>query len=143
MAFAKLDTNLSYWKKQTKPLFPDLAWNIPEQKTGQINIIGGNSQSFHSVIRLAEFINHNFPIREVSVCLPDALRGQLPPLGNINFAPSTSSGSFAKSGELRTALKSGDFTILAGDLSKNSATAIALGDAITNLLENKIGRAHV
>ncbi len=136
MAFAKLDTNLSYWKKQTKPLFPDLAWNIPEQKTGQINIIGGNSQSFHSVIRLAEFINHNFPIREVSVCLPDALRGQLPPLGNINFAPSTSSGSFAKSSELRTALKSGNFTILAGDLSKNSATAIALGDAITNLLEN-------
>ena len=135
MAFAKLDTNLSYWQKQTKPLFPDLAWNIPEQKTGQINIIGGNSQSFHSVVRLAEFLNQNFPLREVSIYLPDVLRSQLPPLANLNFAPSTSSGSFAKSGELRASFKTGDFTILAGDFSKNSATAIALSDAITHHLE--------
>lgn len=136
MAFAKLDTNLSYWQKQTKPLFPDLAWNIPEQKTGQINVIGGNSQSFHSVIRLAEFLGQNFPLREVSVYLPDALRGQLPPLANLNFAPSTSSGSFAKSGDLRASFKTGDFTILAGDFSKNSATAIALSEAIANYLDN-------
>lgn len=135
MAFAKLDTNLSYWQKQTKPLFPNLAWNIPEQKTGQINVIGGNSQSFHAIIRLAEFLNQNFPLREVSISLPDALRGQLPPLQNINFAPSTNSGSFAKSSELRQTFKSGDFTIIAGDLSKNSATAIALSDAITAHLE--------
>lgn len=134
MTFAKLDTNLSYWQKQTKPLFPDLAWNIPEQKTGQINIIGGNSQNFHSIIRLAEFLGHNFPLREVSVYLPDALRGQLPPLPNIIYAPSTSSGSFAKSVDLRASLKTGDFIILAGDLSKNSATAIALSDAITSHL---------
>lgn len=136
MAFAKLDTNLSYWQKQTKPLFPDLTWNIPEQRTGQINVIGGNSQSFHSVVRLAEFLNQNFPLREVSVYLPDALRSQLPPLPNLIFAPSTSSGSFAKSGDLRASLKTGDFTILAGDFSKNSATTIALSDAITNHLEN-------
>lgn len=131
MAFAKIDTNLSYWKKQTEPLFPDLAWNIPEQKTGQLNIVGGNSQSFHSVVRLAEFLEHNFPLRSVSVYLPDSLRGQLPPLPNLTFAPSTSSGSFAKSAELRTSLTTGDFTIFAGDFSKNSATAIALSDAIT------------
>lgn len=136
MAFAKLDTNLSYWQKQQKPLYPDLAWNIPEQKTGGVNIIGGNSQSFHSVVRLAEFLNNNFPLREVSLYLPDALRGQLPPLPNLTFAPSTSSGSFAKSAELRASLKSGDFSILAGDFSKNSATAIALSDAITQLLES-------
>ena len=135
MAFAKLDTNLSYWQKQTKPLFPDLAWNIPEQKTGQINIIGGNSQSFHPIVRLAEFLNQNFPLREVSIYLPDVLRSQLPPLVNLNFAPSTSSGSFAKSGELRASFKTGNFTILAGDFSKNSATTIALSDAITHHLE--------
>lgn len=134
MTFAKLDTDLSYWQKQTKPLFPDLAWNIPEQKTGQVNVIGGNSQSFHSVVRLAEFLSHNFPLREVAVYLPDALRSQLPPLPNLNFAPSTSSGSFTKSSELRTSFKSSDFAILAGDLSKNSATAIALSDAITSHL---------
>lgn len=136
MAFAKLDTNLSYWQKQTMPLFPDLAWNIPEQKTGQINVIGGNGQNFHSVIRLAEFLNQNFPLREVSVYLPDILRGQLPLLPNIIFAPSTSSGSFAKSSDLRACLKTGDFTLLAGDFSKNSATAIALSDAIASHLES-------
>lgn len=136
MAFAKLDNNLSYWQKQVKPLFPDLAWNIPEQKTGQITVIGGDSQSFHSVIRLAEFLDHNFPLREVSIFLPDTLRGQLPPLPNITFAPSTESGSFAKSFDLRSSVKTGDFTLLAGDLSKNSATAIALSDAITSLIAN-------
>lgn len=136
MAFAKLDNNLSYWQKQVKPLFPDLAWNIPEQKTGQITVIGGNSQSFHSVIRLAEFLDHNFPLREVSIFLPDALRSQLPPLPNITFAPSTESGSFAKSFDLRSSVKTGDFTLLAGDLSKNFATAIAISDAITSLIAN-------
>lgn len=135
MAFAKLDTNLSYWQKQTKPIFPDLTWNIPEQKTGQVNIIGGNGQNFHSIIRLAEFLSQNFPLREVSIYLPDVLRGQLPPLPNIIFTPSTSSGSFAKSSDLRAGFKTGDFTLLAGDFSKNSATAIALSDAVTNHLE--------
>ncbi len=130
MAFAPINSDFSYWQKQTKPLFADLLWNIPEQKTGKINIIGGNSQNFHSVVRIAEFINQNFPIREIQLFLPDALRSQLPPLPFLNFLPSTNSGSFAKTFEVQHAFKNTDFTLLVGDLSKNSATAIAISDAI-------------
>ena len=134
MAFATINSDFSYWQKQTKPLFDDLIWNIPEQKTGHLTVIGGNSQSFSAVVRIAEFLNGNFPLKAVSTLLPDALRSQLPPLGNFLFAPSTSSGSFAKSGELNHYFAASDFNLLAGDLSKNSATAIALTDAITRTL---------
>ena len=32
MAFATISSDLSYWHKQSKPLFDNLIWNIPEQK---------------------------------------------------------------------------------------------------------------
>lgn len=136
MAFATINSDLSYWQKQVKPLFNDLIWNIPEQRTGQINIIGGNSQSFHPIIRIGEFLNQTFPLRNVQILLPDALRGQLPPIANINFAPSTNSGSLDKSPQLAEMFDSGDFIIVAGDLSKNSSTAIAISDAITTNLKH-------
>lgn len=130
MPFATIENNFPYWRKQERPLFEDLLWNIPEQKTGHVKVIGGNSQNFHVTIRLAEFLKQSFPLREVSVLVPDVLRGQLPPLGNIDFALSTNSGSFAKSAALNTAFSGADFTILPGDLSKNSATAVAISDAL-------------
>ncbi len=132
MAFATINSDFSYWQKQTKPLFEDLIWNIPEQKTGHINVIGGNSQNFHAIVRIGEFLNQTFPLQNVQIFLPDALRGQLPPITNLNFTPSTISGSFAKSSQLNEAFSSSDFTVLAGDLSKNSSTAIAISDAITS-----------
>lgn len=134
MAFATINSDFSYWRKQIKPLFEDLLWNIPEQKLNSINVIGGNSQNFHSIIRIAEFLSSHFPLRRVSTILPDTLQRALPPLPNINFVPSTDSGSFAKSDLLNLAFTSSDFTILAGDLSRNSATAIALTTAITKSL---------
>lgn len=130
MAFAPLNSDLSYWHKQTRPLFDDLIWNIPEQKTGHLAIIGGNSQNFSSVIRISEFINQSFPIKTLTTVLPDALRDKLPPLPNLDFLPSTASGSFAKSTALKLACTSPDATLLIGDLSKNSATTIALAETI-------------
>lgn len=130
MAFAEIKSDLSYWKKQAKPLFPDLAWNIPEQKTGRLAIIGGNSQNFSTVVRISEFINQTFPLKSVATILPDSLRGKLPPLPNLDFMPSTASGSFAKSAQLRIACESTDATLLIGDFSKNSETAVALASAI-------------
>ena len=52
--FATINRSFDYWQKQTKPLFTDLIWNIPEQKTGRVNVIGGNLQNFSTVIRTAE-----------------------------------------------------------------------------------------
>lgn len=130
MAFAKINSDLSYWKKQAKPLYSDLTWNIPEQKTGHVAIIGGNASGFSSVIRLSEFMSQNFPFSAITTILPDALRGKLPVLPGLEFAISTSSGSFAKSALLQSAFDASDAVLLAGDLSRNSETAIALSDMI-------------
>lgn len=130
MNFAKIDSDLSYWQKQTQPLFSDLLWNVPERKTGRLALVGGHQQSFATPVRLAEYITQRFPL-DVTTFLPDALRSQLPPLPNLTFCASTATGSFAKSSTLQTAFTDYDATLLVGDLSKNSATTIALSEAIT------------
>lgn len=122
---------LDYWQKITeKNPFSELEWNVPEQKTGTINIIGGNSNNFSGIIRSAEFANANFPIKKLNVLLPEPLKNKLPPLPNLNFLPATESGSFAKSSVLNTFVSNADFSIFIGDFSKNSATTIAIADAI-------------
>ena len=128
--FAALPTDLSYWQKQTKPLFADLLWNIPERHTGKAMVVGGNSNSFATPARTAEFLARTFPFAAVTTILPDALRNKLPPAANVEFAPSTESGSFAKSPVLEEFFTAADAVLVAGDLSKNSATAIALASAI-------------
>lgn len=128
--FAQINHDLSYWQKQAKPLFPDLAWNIPEQKFGRVSVVGGNAQSFSSVVRTAEFLAHNFPIKQVNTLLPESLRSKLPATENLNFATATTSGAFAKSFTLEETFASSDAVLLIGDLSRNAETTIALTDAI-------------
>ncbi len=124
---------LNYWQKQDKkPLFENLSWNIPEQKTGTVNIIGGNSQSFVAPIKTAEFISSNYPISRTNVILPDSLRNKVPPLPNIIMLESTDSGSFAKDKDLEKIIENADFSIFAGDMSKNSITTVAISEAIKN-----------
>lgn len=128
--FAPINSNLSYWQKQTKPLFADLAWNIPEQKTGSVAVVGGNSQSFSNIVRTAEFLSRTFPIKQVTTVLTDTLRNKLPVVENINFVKSTTSGSLAKSPELENYIYNSDATLIAGDLSKNAETAIAFAQVL-------------
>lgn len=130
MNFAPLSSDLSYWQNQSQPLYPDLSWNIPERKSGNIIVVGGNSQTFSTVIRISEYANQAFPFASVKTLLPDALRGKLPTLSNIELLPSTASGSFAESFQLKTYISRADATLVIGDLSKNSTTAVALADAI-------------
>ena len=120
-----------YWQKnQSNKLFQDLSWNIPEQKTGTFNIIGGNSSSFSSVIHSAEYLTKFFPIKNLSILLPESLKSKVPPLPEIAFLKATESGSFDKSPLLNEFVNSADFSIFIGDFSKNSATCIAISDAI-------------
>ena len=130
MTFAPVSFDLSYWQKAKQPLFTDLIWNLPERKTGRVAVLGGNSQSFSTPIRISEYLARQFPIQTVATLLPDALRPQLPPLPNLTFFPSTASGSFDRSPALRAALADPDAALFIGDLSKNSATTIALAEAI-------------
>ena len=123
---------MDYWKKQTEPLFRDLEWNFPEKKSNIVSIVGGNSNNFSNIVKLAEYLSTTYPVREPKVVLPDTLKTKLPALPDLNFTKSTDSGSFAKSKELNSIFKTSDFAILAGDFSKNSATSIALSEAISS-----------
>ena len=107
----------------------DILWNIPEQKTGIISILGGNSQNFSNIIKNSEYLS-KLPIKEVRTVLPDALKSKLPPLSELVYTKSTISGSFDKSPELIAAISDADLALLIGDFSKNSATTIAISDTI-------------
>lgn len=131
-----MTTDFPYWQKQTiSPLFPDLEWNTPEQKTGSLALIGGNSQNFSTIIKTAEFATNRLPLKSVHMLLPDALQGKLPPLADLTFAPSTDSGSFAPSSIITSTIDSVDFAILLGDLSRNSATAVAFANTFNDLIK--------
>lgn len=122
----------TYWHKQTKnkPLFPDLVWDRPENKSraGKLAIIGGNAHSF-SVPGSAYKYVEDAGIGAVRVLLPDALKkivGQV--LENGEYSPSNKSGGFNKqslSSWLDIALWS-DGVLIPGDLGRNSETMIVL-----------------
>lgn len=110
----------------------DLTWNIPEQKQGIVNVIGGNSQSFRTEVKIAEFLSQKYPIKEVKTVLPDSLKSTLPVLDNLVFLGSTESGSFANGEELKNVIDSGNFSLILGDFSKNRATEQAVASACEN-----------
>ena len=122
---------MEYFEKiTTRPEYADnMLWNIPEQPQGDLNIIGGNSNSFNTEIKIAEFLSKNYPIKNLKNILPDALKNKLPPLDNFLFLKSTDSGSFANEEELKIVLNSTDFNLILGDLSKNSVTLKAISGA--------------
>lgn len=120
---------MDYFSKIEENFYQDLKWNLPEQKHGTVNVIGGNAQSFRTEIRTAEFLSANYPVKEVRLILPDSLKNSLPELPNTTFLPSTDSGSFSDSQELRDVFSVSDFNLVLGDLSKNSVTISAIVSA--------------
>ncbi len=118
-----------YLQKFDQPVFTELFWNFPEQKTGQISVIGGHSQHFASIVKISEQLKQ-FPFKTIQTVLPDSLKNHLPPLPNFHFTPSTDSGSFANSKELIKIAQNTDFAFFAGHFSKNSATTLAIIDSI-------------
>lgn len=135
MNFAPLKSDFSYWQKQTKPLFSDLLWNIPEQKTDHIAVIGGNSQNFSAPIKISEYLEKTFPFASISTFLPNILRNKLPALPNLHFIKSTESGAIANSPELQPVFSTPNL-LFAGDLSKNSETSIALAQSLKDTLDS-------
>ena len=122
---------MEYFEKLDAPQ-TDLSWNIPEQKQGTVNIIGGNSQNFRTEIKIAEFLTSSYPIQALNVVLPDALKTKLPSLPNLLFLSSTDSGSLADGAELTSAINRADANLLLGDLSKNSVTSKVIASACTS-----------
>jgi hypothetical protein len=121
-----------FWHKQTidTPLYPDMLWSRPENRAyaGKLLIVGGNAYGFAAAGE-AYAASQKAGIGTARVLLPDALRktvGRVFEAGE--FAPSTPSGSFSQRalGELLPMAHWADATLLAGDLGRNSETAILL-----------------
>lgn len=122
----------TYWHKQRlgHPLFPDLVWSKPEnrQHAGKLLIIGGNLHGFAAPANAYQIAEKN-GVGVAKVLLPDALKktvGRI--LENGEYGPSTPSGSFNKQ-SLATWLDWtawSDAILLAGDLGRNSETAVAI-----------------
>lgn len=114
---------MDFLEKINENPYTDLYFNIPEeQKIGTALVIGGNGQNFRTVIKTAEFIMSKFPLKELKVALPDSLKGKLPPLDNLMFLKTTDVGSFSDTEELKAAIEANDFSLIIGDLSKNTVT---------------------
>ena len=124
----------TYWHKQGKsPLYPDLIWSRPENKqaAGKLLIIGGHAYGFSApAIAYQEAVAAG--IGSARVLIPDHIKKQLEhfqgPSLEITYAPSTPSGSFASRSlaEMHDGASWADGILLAGDLGKNSETAIVI-----------------
>ncbi|MBR2695606.1 hypothetical protein IKE86_01710 [Candidatus Saccharibacteria bacterium] len=122
-----------YWNKkgEASNIANDLAWNFPEQKQGIVSVVGGNREAFSTEVKITDYLAKYFPmIKTIKNHFPDVLKKQLPPLENIFFYPSTETGSFTPSNELTNSILDSNITIVSGDLSKNSLTAIGISRLI-------------
>lgn len=122
----------AYWFRQDteKPIFPDLVWSRPEHKAqaGKLLIVGGNA---HGFVDPAEAYGHAIKAGagSIRVMLPDAvhrLAGAVLP--EVEFAPSTPSGSFGQqaTAEIVAASAWADGILLVGNFGQNSETAVLL-----------------
>lgn len=125
-----------YWQVQTseKPLFPDVEWNRPEQRTlrGRLGIIGGNKLGFAGVAE-AYSTAYSAGAGEVKVLLPDILRKTIPAaITEAIFAPNNISGSLSKEalGDMQALGAWSTGILLAGDTGKSSETTVVYDDFI-------------
>ena len=123
---------MDFLHKLDENIFKDLYWNIPEQKQGKVNIIGGNAQSFRTSVKTAEYLLKNYPLANVNLVLPDILKTKLPPMPDTFYLKSTETGSFADSEELKNVMALADYSLIIGDLSKNTITGQAIASACEN-----------
>lgn len=123
-----------YWQRQTpgKPLFPDIEWNKPEQRSqaGKLGIIGGNKLGFLAVGD-AYGTATAAGVGQVRVLLPDILKKAVPAaITDIVYGASNPSGGLARdaAAEMGALGAWADAVLLVGDAGKNSETAILYED---------------
>lgn len=130
---------IDFWQKQTveKPLFENLIWSRPENRrfAGKLLIIGGHTSGFsHVVSAYNEAIKAGAGV--VRVLLPDSTSKILKSFSSdLEYAPSNSSGGFAKSAlaEMASLAEWADGVLLAGDLGNNSETVSLLSSYLDKL----------
>jgi hypothetical protein len=122
----------TYWHKQTvsQPLFADLMWSRPQNTlhAGKLLIIGGNAHGFAAPGEAyTEAVSAGVGVPKV--VLPNVLQKTVGTvLENCEFVASNKSGSFAQNAlaDWLSFASWADGVLLAGDLGRNSETAIVL-----------------
>lgn len=122
----------TYWRKQDpgEPLFQDIIWSRPESKSnsGKLAIIGGHSHGFGAPgAAYAEALDANVGV--CKVLLPDAVKKTVKyVLPDADYGSSNPSGSFSKQalGSFLDISIWADGVLIAGDMGRNSETAILL-----------------
>lgn len=127
-----------YWHVQepSKPLFPDVEWNKPEQRSlrGRLGIIGGNKLGFAGVAEAYTTV-YSAGAGEVKVLLPDLLRKTIPPsITEAVFAPTNISGSLSREalGDMQALAAWGTGILLVGDAGRSSETTVVYDDFIAS-----------
>jgi len=122
--------DLSYWKRQTTdaPLFPDIEWSKPEQKSqaGKLGIIGGNKLGFAGVAE-AYSTALQTGAGHIRVLLPDALKKAIPTaITDAVFAPTNPSGSLSQEAisEMNAVGEWANSVLLIGDAGRSGETAV-------------------
>lgn len=119
-----------FYKQGQEPLYDDLLWSRPQNRAqaGKLLIIGGNLHGFAAPANAYQQAVRA-GVGSARIILPDGLRktvGRM--LENVEFSPSTPSGSFARlalADWLENAAWA-DAVLLAGDLGRNSETASSI-----------------
>jgi ADP-dependent NAD(P)H-hydrate dehydratase / NAD(P)H-hydrate epimerase len=126
-----------YWHQQMadRPLFPDVLWSRPERRAqaGKLLIIGGNGYGFATAAE-AFTASQKAGIGDVRVVLPDALKRTLDKQFEAgHFVPSNPSGSFSQKAlaDILDFSAWADGVLIAGDLGRNSETALLLESFIS------------
>lgn len=125
-----------YWHQQAidKPLFPDIEWQKPEQRSmrGKLGIVGGNKLGFAGVAE-SYSTAQEAGAGTVRVLLPDCLRKMIPTsMTDVVFADCNQSGGLSRDalGELLALGAWSDCILLAGDAGRSSETALVYSDFI-------------
>lgn len=124
--------------KQTlsQPLYPELLWSRPENKqlAGKLLVIGGNKFGFSAPAKAySEALRAG--IGEVRAILPDAIQKTVGGFfEHALFTPSTPSGSFGQISlnQILDATRWADGVLVAGDVGRNSETAVVMENFIKN-----------
>lgn len=141
--------NYPYWRTQSAqhPLFPDIEWNRPEQKTqaGKLTIIGGSKLGFVSVATAYNDAT-TCGVGQVRAVLPADLRPAIPAIIlDTVYVASNPSGGIAREAEadVLASLEWSDRGLLIGDAGRNSETAMIYEKLLSSMAPLTITRDAV
>lgn len=120
----------SFWHRQEpdKPLFPDIEWSKPEQRSqaGRLLIIGGNANGMAAVASAYQE-SLSAGVGTARAILPNSFAKAIPPnVTDTVFVPTNTSGGIAQESldQIKAGVAWSDATLLIGDSGRNSETAI-------------------